>query len=124
MFMLLLSFGFNTLVMAMAVQIVVRAFNYGFNEPVREMLYIPTSHKIQFGAKGWVDTFGKTLSKGSGAGLNLLAAILPPAAGNLLGLAASLVIGGGWLLIATLVGKAYHEAVAEHKVIGSSVENN
>ena len=122
MFMIMLSFGFDTLSMAMAVQIVVRAFNYGFNEPVREMLYVPTSHKIQFGAKGWVDTFGRTLSKGSGAALNLLTTILSPAVGNTLSLVTSMGIGGLWLVIATFVGKSYHQAIAKHQVIGSTIK--
>jgi len=54
------------------IMIILRALNYGFNLPVRETLYIPTVKNIQLKSKVWVDSFGKTLSKSSGAGLIIL----------------------------------------------------
>jgi ATP:ADP antiporter, AAA family len=50
---------------------VLRALNYGFNRPVREMLYVPTVKNIRFKAKAWIDSFGKVFSKGSGALFNV-----------------------------------------------------
>lgn len=120
MAMVALSFGFDTLYMAMAVQIAVRAFNYGFNEPVREMLYVPASHKIQFRAKGWVDTFGKTLSKGSGAGLNILVSKLSPMFASLVSLSSAMLMGVSWLFIVIFVGNKYHKAVKNQQVIGNN----
>lgn len=119
MIMIVISFGFDCLAMAMAVQIAVRAFNYGFNEPVREMLYVPASRNIQFVAKGWVDTFGKTLSKGSAAGFNILAARLPAAISNIVTLLSAMSVGIVWVFIVLFVGKKYHFAVKEDKVIGN-----
>lgn len=119
MIMIVLAFGFDSLFMIMAVQIAVRAFNYGFNEPVREMLYVPASRDIQFVAKGWVDTFGKTLSKGSGAGFNLLIARLPYAMSNVVTLFSAMSVGVIWIFTVLFVGKKYHIAVKEEKVIGN-----
>lgn len=124
MLLITLSFGFNTLSMVMAVQIALRALNYGFNEPVREMLFVPTSREIQFVAKGWIDTFGKTLSKGSGAALNLWATGLSAGLNNIVSITSSLTVGFAWLIIAVFVGKKYHDAVVQDKVIGSKVKND
>ncbi len=119
MIMIVVAFGFDSLLMTMAVQIAVRAFNYGFNEPVREMLYVPASRDIQFVAKGWVDTFGKTLSKGSGAGFNILIAKLPVAMSNIITLFSAMFVGVIWIFTVLFVGKKYHVAIKEDKVIGN-----
>ncbi len=119
---IVLSFFTDSLYMLMAGPIVLRAFSYGFNEPVREMLFVPTSHQIQFSAKGWIDTFGKTLSKGSAAGLNIFASRLSVAASSFVSLSCALTVGVSWLFVAIFVGKRYHSAIAQDKVIGSKVD--
>jgi len=44
---------------------VLKALIFSLNEPVKELLYIPTSEAIKFKAKAWIDVFGSRLSKGT-----------------------------------------------------------
>eukprot|EP01042_Synura_sphagnicola_P002598 gene2598-3140_t len=43
------------------------------NDPVKEILYIPTSEAIRFRAKVWIDVFGARLAKGSASLLTAFA---------------------------------------------------
>ncbi|MCK4499254.1 hypothetical protein KAU11_02050 [Candidatus Babeliales bacterium] len=98
--------------------IVMRALNYGFNTPVREMLYIPTSHKIQFMAKGWIDSFGKTFSKAAASVVNLASTTARFAGLSAMIAPISLVLSGGWIVTAILLGSKHHIAVKKGEVIG------
>lgn len=46
---------------------VLKALIFSLNEPVKELLYIPTSDAIKFKAKAWIDVFGARLAKGIGS---------------------------------------------------------
>jgi hypothetical protein len=46
---------------------VLKATLYSFNEPVKELLYQPTSVAIKFKAKAWIDVFGSRLAKAGGS---------------------------------------------------------
>jgi AAA family ATP:ADP antiporter len=46
---------------------VLKALIFSLNEPVKELLYIPTSDAIKFKAKAWIDVFGARLAKGVGS---------------------------------------------------------
>ena len=37
---------------------IIKAMIFGFHDPVKELLYIPTSEAIKFKAKAWIDVFG------------------------------------------------------------------
>lgn len=43
---------------------VIKAISFSLNEPIKELLYIPTSQSIKFKAKAWIDVFGSRLAKG------------------------------------------------------------
>ena len=98
--------------------VAMRALNYGFNIPVREMLFIPTSSTIQFLTKGWIESFGKTFSKTTGSLFNYLATfqtaafILPATMAAIFGTTAL------WTATAFLMGGAYQRAIKENRVIG------
>ncbi len=106
------------------VMVVLRALNYGFNVPVREILYIPTVKDIKFKSKAWIDSFGKTLSKASGSAFNLV----PVGAGEFARMTAGSVFAIGvssiWLFIALFVGKKYMETVNKGTAIGSPKESS
>lgn len=107
----------NSLFLVTSIMVILRALNYGFNTPVREMLFIPTSHDIRYKAKAWIESAGRTFSKSSGALVNISsqrAAALAFTGSTLFSLAAT----GIWLMIALLVGTKYNQAVKNHKVIG------
>merc|ERR1711916_107069 len=59
---------------------ILKAITFSLNEPVKELLYMPTSDAIKYKAKAWIDVFGARCAKAlgslitnlSGGDLNLL----------------------------------------------------
>lgn len=131
--LLLLLISYKSLAVATFTMIIFRALNYGFNVPVREMLFIPTTETIQFKSKAWINSLGQTLSEGLSSFFNnpsMIGFILPGAAVstnafanlvNLLGRArpaVALILTGGWFFTAHFLGQKYQDTVAHNKVIG------
>jgi AAA family ATP:ADP antiporter len=116
--LMILLFFFPTLWIIVFVMIVMRAMNYGFNVPLREMLYIPTVKDIKFKSKAWTDSIGKNVSKVSGAGINhaMLGGSLESiiAKGTLF----SVVIVAGWTAASYFVARRYNKTIKEGTVIG------
>ncbi len=101
------------------IMVIMRGLNYGFNHPIREMLYIPTVPNIQFKSKAWIDSFGRTFSKTSGSVINIVT-IMHPYYCLLLQSSFTLIISSTWLFIALAVGKKHGETVEKGEVIGES----
>lgn len=99
------------------VMVVLRAINYGFNQPVREILFIPTVKDIKFKSKAWIESFGRTLSKTTGSTFNIFAAQAPYMA-IVLQSTLSIVVAAAWAIIAVMVGKKYISTVESNSVIG------
>lgn len=111
---------FPNLITIFIVMVLLRAMNYGFNVPIREMLYIPTVKDIKFKAKAWTDSFGRTLSKGSGATINMISQGSTAHASILRGSVFSLGVVGVWTVISFYVAKRYNKTIKEDKVIGGN----
>ncbi|MFC1854780.1 NTP/NDP exchange transporter [Candidatus Dependentiae bacterium] len=96
--------------------IAIKAFSYVLNNPVKEILYIPTSRDVKFKAKGFIDAFGGRTAKAVGSGIN---EALKANMGTLLtmGGVISLGIVGGWLIVAFVLGKAYDKLIKSGKII-------
>lgn len=94
------------------VMLIAKAINFAFNQPAKEVLYIPTSKDIKFKSKAWVDMFGMRFAKGAGSMVNKLA-------GQALGVTGCIVIGciGIWVVLANIIGKYFQKAVNEKRVI-------
>lgn len=93
------------------------AVHYSINSPVREMLFIPTVKQIQFKSKAWMDSFGRSLSKSSGATINVLFA--PQSSLFLIfSTTFSLALAGIWGIIAYATGKKYQKTIDEKSIIG------
>lgn len=131
--LLLVLIKFKSLVVATVTMIVFRALNYGFNVPVREMLFIPTTETIQFKSKAWITSFGQTLSESLSSFFNdpnMISHIFPRAIGasplfgssmRLLGSArpaVSLFLTAAWFVAAILLGAKYQDTITHGKVIG------
>ncbi len=103
--------------------VVLRGLQYGFNSPVREILYIPTVKDIQFKSKAWIDSFGRTFSKSSGSVFNLFSIL--QGASILLGLQAIVILALStiWLGISALVGKKYQKTIDKNGLIGCHRED-
>ncbi|MBM3886934.1 hypothetical protein FJ364_03290 [Candidatus Dependentiae bacterium] len=94
------------------VMLIAKAINFAFNQPAKEVLYIPTSKSIKYKSKAWVDMFGMRFAKGAGSMLNKLA-------GKAIGVSGFIVIGciAVWIILANIVGKHFQKAVNEKRVI-------
>jgi len=102
------------------IMVVLRALHYGFNTPVREILYIPTTKNIKFKSKAWIDSFGRTLSKTSGSTFNLIAQNAAPSTFLKIDSLFSIAISMVWGVISIAVGKKYISTIAKGEIIGDS----
>jgi AAA family ATP:ADP antiporter len=70
-FLLFAGVVVNNLVANMWVLFIVlstlKAVTFSLNEPVKELLYMPTSEAIKFKAKAWIDVFGARCAKALGS---------------------------------------------------------
>ena len=104
------------------VMLLVKAMSYAVNNPVKEMMYIPTSKDAKFKTKSFIDMFGSRSAKMSGAQIggwlnvpgNPVLSI-----NNLLvfGTLISLGVIGIWLLAAIFVGTQNQKLVENKEII-------
>ncbi len=52
---------------------IVKALVFSLHDPVKELLYIPTSVAVKFKAKAWIDVFGSRVAKATGALVSYMA---------------------------------------------------
>lgn len=102
------------------IMVLLRAAHYGFNVPVREILYIPTTKDIKFKSKAWIESFGKSLSKTSGATYNFISQLQNPFLQIKVNSLIAIGISIFWTGISVLIGKKYEKTVKNNKVIGST----
>ncbi len=122
---LMMFLAYNpTLITVTIVMVVLRAVNYGFNVPIREILYIPTVKDIKFKAKAWTDSFGRTFSKVSGSTFNWLFKDYAISTMMVTGSAFSLVVTAIWATIAVFVGRKYDKTIADGVVISGTKQSN
>lgn len=114
---LVLFFYFvHTLWVALVCMVTIKSLSYGFNNPIKEMVYIPTSDAIKFKAKGWIDMFGKSLSKGGGASISNVLKNMPSGF-MMYGVLISLSLVGAWFFVAMVMGGAFTRLVRKKGVI-------
>lgn len=101
---------------AMTVMIVVKGASYAVNNPIKEMMYIPTSKDAKFKAKGIIDMLGGRAAKGTGSQINNMLKGSMDALflyGSLIGLG----IIGVWIAAAIYVGNKNKQLVDSGKII-------
>ncbi len=96
---------------------VIKALIFSLHDPVKELLYIPTSDAIKFKAKAWVDVFGSRLAKAAGSLLTSLAA------GNAATLRSTaeipcLVLSAIIIFLAWSIGRDFEGLIASNTVVG------
>jgi ATP:ADP antiporter, AAA family len=114
----LLPVMYPKLITVFIVMVILRALNYGFNHPLREILFIPTVKDIQFKSKAWIDSFGRTISKTTGSTFNLFANTGSAYFTLFMQSSFSIAIASVWAFIAILIGKRYLQTIAQNDVIG------
>jgi AAA family ATP:ADP antiporter len=103
---------------------IVKALIFSLNEPVKELLYIPTSEPIKFKAKAWIDVFGSRFAKAAGSFITSLAH------GNVAKLRniseiPCIVLSVMLVALAWLIGTEFNRLIEQHITVGcdSSVFN-
>lgn len=103
-------FMFDSLSFLFWLMVCSKAINYAVSIPANKQLYIPISEKARFKAQAWVETLGSRGGKEMGSVLNML--FKPFALGFI-----SLGIAVVWLFVALFLGKTYHRAIEEKKLV-------
>ncbi|MFH0898000.1 MAG: Npt1/Npt2 family nucleotide transporter [bacterium] len=106
-----------------AVAVGLRAVNYAFNHPTREILYIPTTKDIKFKAKAWTDAFGSRIAKSTGSCVNLSMNALKPAAALFSSMSFCIGMTGLWIVVTFFLGKHLQHALDNKLIIGQNDEN-
>jgi AAA family ATP:ADP antiporter len=118
--MLIVTYLFPTANVFFAVLVGLRSFNYAFNHPTREFLYIPTTKDIKFKAKTWTDAFGSRIAKSFGSVFNKALKCTSPAFALVSSLSLSLGLTFLWLIIVYFLGKTLQNAIDNKQVIGEN----
>lgn len=115
----------DSLTFLFALMVGSKAINYALNGPALKQLYIPTTPDVKFKAQAWIETFGSRTSKQAGSVFNMSLAPLQTAFGTIAGRSHYLMLSGilcfpllaFWLIIAIYLGRSFHKAIKEKKVI-------
>jgi len=94
------------------VMLIAKALNYAFNQPAKEVLYIPTSRSIKYKSKAWIDMFGLRFAKATGSVANRIVGPIVWLTG---GFAICLIFI--WTICGSLLGKTFKKAVSENRII-------
>lgn len=105
-----------------AVMLIVKACSYAVNNPVKEMMYIPTNKDVKFKTKSIIDMFGSRSAKMSGARIGGFLNVennVPLSIHNLMlyGSLISLGIIGIWIIAAIYVGNKNKYLIDNNKII-------
>ena len=102
----IIAWCWPTLWIVAGVMVVIRAFSFGFNNPTKEITYIPESEEVRFKAKGWVDVIGYRAAFAAGSQITSLIAE-PYALLVNVSAALSLVIIAVWSYYAMILGRHF-----------------
>lgn len=117
---LLYTFGSPTssqlLAAIFVVMMIAKGLGYAVNNPVKEMMYIPTSKDVKFKSKGFIDVFAGRTSKACGGLINNA---FKQNAHNLMvyGTMISFGLTGIWLLAALYVGRKNAQLIADNEIV-------
>ena len=123
MFLVGVSIIFPVAGIVFFVSIGLRSFNYAFNHPTREVLYIPTTKDIKFKAKAWSDAFGSRIAKSFGSLFNVAMKGAAPSFILVSSVGLSLGLTSLWLIVVYFLGRTLQDAINNKKVIGQSDES-
>ncbi len=98
------------------VMIMAKGLGYAVNNPVKEMMYIPTSKDAKFKTKGFIDVFGGRMAKLGGAQINDM---FKHNLGDLLvyGTLFSFGLSAVWIIAAIYVGNKNAQLVRDGEIV-------
>jgi AAA family ATP:ADP antiporter len=96
--------------------IIFKSLNYTLNNPVKELLYLPTSTDIKYKAKSFIDGLGSRMTKSMGSIIN---DGLKENKEQLFiyGSLVSMGVIGLWALVAVYVGKKYNQLIEKDEIL-------
>ncbi|HEV2601312.1 MAG TPA: Npt1/Npt2 family nucleotide transporter [Candidatus Babeliales bacterium] len=95
---------------------IIKSVGYAVNNPLKEMMYIPTSKDAKFKSKGWTDMFGGRIAKGTGGYINGWFKH-DPAMLMVYGTFISFGIIGVWMAAALYLGRKNQKLIASGEII-------
>jgi AAA family ATP:ADP antiporter len=114
------TFGMTTpgqlLTALFVTMMIAKGLGYAVNNPVKEMMYIPTSKDVKFKSKGFIDVFGGRMAKLGGGAINN---IFKEHAHSLMvyGTMISFGLTGIWILAALFVGRKNAQLIADNEIV-------
>lgn len=112
--MFILAYLLNpTLSTIFYVMLIAKALNFAFNQPAKEVLYIPTSRDIKYKSKAWIDMFGLRFAKASGSFFNQFAGAVIAYSGFF-----ALGLISVWAVLGSALGAAFKKTVDNRRIIG------
>ena len=100
-----------------------KAVVYSLNDPVIELLYMPTSEPIKFKAKAWIDVLGARVAKALGSLISGAAAGDPRRLRNISEIP-SIIISLFLILVAFMVGRQFDKLVRDGTIIGNEDDDD
>lgn len=102
---------------------ILKALVYSLNDPVVELLYMPTSEPIKFKAKAWIDVVGARSAKALGSVITSLSS------GDVqklrrLSEIPMILIAVLFLIVVWITGKEFDQLIQQNIVIGKELEEN
>ena len=94
-----------------------KAFNFAFNQPSKEQLYIPTTPTSKYKSKAWIDIFGYQLARSTGWGIVGYQGAVSPKTFLLLSSSIGVCLVMFWIYIAFYAGGKYQKAVNNKEII-------
>ena len=98
---------------------VLKALIFSFFDPMKEILYVPTSDSIKFKAASWIEVFGARFAKAIGSFLNRVMQHDVHAI-NLELFVLALFLGSSLLYLVYRLGYMFDDLVEEGKIIGNN----
>lgn len=109
---------FNTrLAFLWVANVALRAFNYAFNQPIKEQLYIPTTKDTKYKAKACTELFASRSAKAFGSSINFILKFVSEQTFLLVSSCFSLGLVGVWIWAALYVGNKYQSAINHNKTV-------
>ena len=99
---------------------ILKGMIFSLHDPVKELLYIPTSESIKFKAKAWIDVFGSRLMKAGGSLITSISMGNPQRLRQIAeipAIALTIVI----LFVTWSIGTDFYELVENNKVVGDEL---
>lgn len=96
---------------------ILKAIVFSFFDPLKEILYVPTSDAIKFKAASWIEVFGARLAKAMGSFLNRLIQRNVHDFNSLL-LVLSLLLGSSLLYLVWQVGVQFDCLISQDRIVG------